>query len=257
MKKYLPEQRLQKIIQLVEENNSIDIHVLCKVLKASPATIRRDLTDLESKKILTRTHGGAMSQLNAGYQAEYLSVLNKNLAEKQKIGITAVGQVENGETIFLEGSTTVIQIAKNLNTKTGLTVVTNAPYVALELANHTKNEVILIGGRLNQKILSTAGPATEKYLAEFRVDKAFTSISAIDSEYNITTALTEIAYVKKAVIKCAKQVIGVTDHTKFDKTMLNFVAPITALNKIIVDKGISEHHVKQLVKLGLEVIIAS
>ena len=72
MKKYLPRERLNKIAELVEEKNSIGVISLSKILKVSPATIRRDLNTLQSKNIIGRTHGGAVSNLNSGFQEEYL-----------------------------------------------------------------------------------------------------------------------------------------------------------------------------------------
>ena len=256
MKKYLPKERLNKIVELVEEKSSLDVVSMSKILKVSPATIRRDLNVLQSKNIIGRTHGGAVSNLSSGFQEEYLAILNKSLAEKQRIGKVASEYIENGETIILEGSTTVIHIAKNLSNKSGLTVITNSPYIALEIVNRTKNKVIFIAGELNPKILSTNGLLAEKVLSEFRADKAFLSISAVDSEYNMTTALLDVSYVKKAIIKSAREVIGVADHTKFGKTALNVVAPIELLNKLITDKKLPEHHLKKLKEMGIEVILA-
>jgi len=256
MNKYLPKERLNKIVGLFEEKSSLDVISLSKILNVSPVTIRRDLNVLQSKNIIGRTHGGAVSNLSSGFQEEYLAQMNKSLAEKQRIGKIASEYIKNGETIILEGSTTVIHIAKNLGNKTGLTVITNSPYIALEIVNHTKNKVILTAGELNPKILSTYGVFTNKVLFEFRVDKAFLSISAVDPEYSMTTALFDVAYLKKAIIGSAGEVIGVADYTKFGKTALNVVAPIKVLSKLITDKKLPAHHLKNLRKMGIKVILA-
>lgn len=256
MKKYLPKERLNKIVELVEERSGIDVISLSKILDVSPVTVRRDLNELQSKNIIGRTHGGAVSKMSSGFQEEYLAILNKNLAEKQRIGKAASNCIKDGETILLEGSTTVIQIAKNLTNKSGLTVITNSPYIALEVVKNPKNKVILTAGELNPKILSANGVLTEKVLSEFRVDKAFLSLSAVDAEYNMTTALLDVVYVKKAIIKSAKEIIGVGDHTKFDRTLLNFVAPIKVLNTLITDKKMPERHVKKIKEMGVEVVLA-
>src|SRR5690606_5583766 len=154
-------ERHQQIIELIKKEGSVKVTDLCALLNVSSVTIRKDLQFLEDKKLLFRTHGGAT--LTNPYIADRHvdEKVALQASEKQKIGEYAAGLVEANDCILIASGTTVQFFARNLLAKQGLTVVTSALNVALELMNHDNIEVIQLGGLMRKTSASVTGMYAE------------------------------------------------------------------------------------------------
>lgn len=53
-------ERKSKILELLQEERSVSVDSLAMAFDVSKETIRRDLRQMESEGLLTRTHGGAV-----------------------------------------------------------------------------------------------------------------------------------------------------------------------------------------------------
>lgn len=253
----LSETRRAKILDVVRQQGSAEVVHLSKTLGVCEATIRRDLNSLEKKGLLQRTHGGAIAsiQTGVGFEPPYIIQKDKFIKEKQGIGAKALEFISNGDTLILDASTTTLQIARQMQGKNDLTIITNSMDIINELANKKGTMVISTGGTLNKRSMSLVGPTAEQFLKEIHADKLFLGISAISFKEGITTPNIQESQTKKAMIQAAREIIGVADSSKFGKINLFNVAPVTVLHKIITDKGIQEKDRKFLEKKGVKVII--
>ncbi len=253
MKKSFPIERKDQILDLITRKGRITVDELIDAFKVSGATIRRDLEFLEHQGSITRAHGGAMSKSRVSLEPDFFEEKEKFLEEKKRIGEEATKLIEEEEVIFLEASTTVLQLARNLKNRRNLTVVANSLDIACELEESKGINLILTGGNLKRKTHALIGPLAETTLSQMRLDKAFIGISALDISYGITTATMEEAKTRKDVIRASNKLIVLCDHSKFGKQNFAYVGPLELIDVLITDKGIPDEMRKEMERKGVEV----
>jgi len=252
MKKGFAIERRGEILQFINRKGRVTVEELVKKFGASGATIRRDLETLEREDLIKRAHGGALSKSRVSFEPDYFEEKEKFVSEKERIGKEASKLVEEKEVIFLEASTTVLHLARNIKEKRNLTVITNSLDIAREMDKRGIN-LILTGGILRRKTRALIGPLAEISLAQIRVDKAFVGISAIEISQGITAPTLEEAQTKRKINEIAHKIVALTDHSKFGKRNFASVAPINSINILITDKGVPEETKKEIEKMGVEV----
>ncbi len=253
----LAEERRFQIREILAAQRTVTAIDLCERLKVTPATIRRDLAVLEQEGVLVRSHGGAVSRMSStNFQPSYDALLRSNNEEKRDIARAAESFVLDGDTIFLEGSTTVFELARRLAHRQRLTVVTNSPTIVCELQRSPGVTVLCTGGDLQKDTFYLSGEWAQRALSEIRLDKAILGVSAIDPEYGVSTASHAEAQIKKMVMKAARTRIALADHGKFGKQSFAYVGPATDLNILITDTGTTPKHLKELKDLGIQVVVA-
>lgn len=244
------------IIDKLDAAGQLDITTLSKELRVSEVTIRNDLNWLEQKNMLIRARGGAIKAERVG--AEFsLSEKNKlHYQEKLRIGKTAAALIEDGDTIILDSGTTTMEINNNLPNLASLTVITNALNIAYKLVEHEHINVIVPGGFLRKNSLSLVGTTAEDNFKNYFCDKLFLAVDGFNTTFGLSTPNVEEAHLNRVMISVAKQVIVVTDSSKFSKRSFAFIAPITEVDIVITDEGIPEEDQKRLETAGIKVIIA-
>jgi DeoR family transcriptional regulator, fructose operon transcriptional repressor len=253
----LAEERRFRITEVLSRQRTVSAADLTVMLGVTAATIRRDLANLEQKGLLVRLHGGAVSKANTtSFQPSYDHQAKLNPDEKKKIAAQAARLVLDGETIFLEGSTTVAEMVPHLSAYNRLTVVTNSPLILFQLQHYPTISVIATGGELRHDIFYLSGVWTQRALEESRVDKAFMGISALDPDYGISTASQAEASIKQAITRAAKVRVGLADHSKFGKQSFAFVGPLTDLETLVTDDGTPGDIVKAVEEAGVKVVVA-
>jgi DeoR family fructose operon transcriptional repressor len=253
----LAEERRIQIRELLASQRTVAASDLCQRLKVTAATIRRDLAALEHEGVLVRSHGGAVSRMSStNFQPSYDALLRTKSQEKLRIARAAEQFVLDGDTIFLEGSTTVFELARLLIHRHRLTVVTNSPTIVCELQRSPGVTVLCTGGDLQKDTFYLSGEWTQRALAEIRLDKAILGVSALDPEYGVSTANHAEAQIKKMVTKAARTRIALADNGKFGKQCFAYVGPATDIDILVTDGETDAKYVKQLRDSGIQVVIA-
>jgi DeoR family fructose operon transcriptional repressor len=253
----LAEERRFRIREILATQRTISASELCSTLEVTPATIRRDLATLEDEGVLVRSHGGAVSRMSSTkFQPSYETLARSNSEEKRAIAREAEKLILDGDTVFLEGSTTVLELAECLHNRNRLTVVTNSPTIVCQLQHCAGVTVLCTGGDLQRDTFYFSGEWARRALSEIRLDKAVLGVSAIDPGYGISTANHAEAQIKKMIVKAAKTRIALADHSKFGKQSFAYVGPVTDVDTLITDSGTSSKYVHELREAGLEVIVA-
>ena len=253
----LAEERRFRISEMLSRQRTVSAAELTELLGVTAATIRRDLAALESKGLLLRSHGGAVSRSSStNYQPSYDVLGRSQQDEKQWIAAEAAKLVLDGETVFLEGSTTVAEMVPRLQSRVRLTVVTNSPLILCELQRYPNIHVISTGGDLQRDIFYLSGVWAQRALREIRVDKAFLGVSAIDPAYGASTASQSEAQIKQAIIGAARVRIALADHSKFGNQYFAYVGPISDISILITDPGTPAVSLQACRDAGIQVVVA-
>ncbi|MBE3130449.1 MAG: DeoR/GlpR transcriptional regulator [Acidobacteria bacterium] len=205
---------------------------------------------------MIRLHGGASWPETPRLEPPIYQRGNVNLEQKQQIGKKASELIQEGETVFLGSGSTVLELAKNLRTRRGLTVITNSLPVLNTLSDCPDINVIATGGFLRHSELSFIGHLVEKSLAELRADTVVIGIHGIHLEHGLTNDFLPEAMSDRAIIRFSKTVIIVADSTKLGKVKPSFVAELGVVSRIVTDAGAPADFVDELARRGIPVTIA-
>ena len=172
---------------------------------------------------------------------------------KRRIGGAAARSVKAGQTIILDSGSTTIEIARQLPENSDITVVTCALNVALEAAARRGVSVIVCGGRLNARTLSTAGRQTERQFAGIFADRLFLATYGVDFERGLAERSFEIAETKRALIAASREITLVCDSSKFRSAGPVLISPLNVVRRIITDDGVSPTQLERLRDSDIEV----
>jgi DeoR/GlpR family transcriptional regulator of sugar metabolism len=244
-------ERQLRIRQMFESRDFLDVETLCRELHASEASVRRDLSVLENNNVLKRVYGGAIPIQVAG---DYALETVRAGDEKHRIARMAAGLIEQGQTVILDGGTTVTAVARELASRS-VHVVTNSLPIAEVLESFRNIELTLTGGYLDPRIRVMLGPFCEQMLSAIRADSVIMGIGAV-SEVGFSNNNTLVVGSEKKMIEVAAKVIIVADHTKFGRGGMFPVAPLSAADVVISDKDLSPDYITMLRAHDVEVLLA-
>ncbi len=253
--KALAPQRWDNLRALIRDSGVIRIEDLCRQLKVSPATVRRDLDQLEQSGAIRRVHGGAVSVESRLDEPGFADKTSLAMREKRRIAEAALAFVEPGDTIFLDGGSTVLELARLLRERTNLTVVTNSLHAAHELAGRGPR-LILIGGELRRLSQTMVGPLTRLVLHELHLDKAFMGTIGFTVKEGLTTTDPSEAFTKEVVMDQARQVIVLADSSKAGKISFARAGRWDRVHVLITDKQMDRIFAKELIKTGIKLVRA-
>lgn len=254
--------RADRIMRALLRAGDISVQQLVEQVGTSAPSIRRDLARLEKRGLVLRTHGGAtlVEQLlyepfrhDTSFQAREL----RSAEEKRRIGLAASELIAEKETIGLTAGTTTTQIGRSLRHRRGISVVTNALNIGMELCNQPAIKTTLTGGTLAWAwTFALAGQAALNTLKDVYLDKAFIGVTGFDLERGVTTLETEEATVSLAMIRQAREVIVVADSSKIGHVSPALICPISAVHVLVTDSAIPDATFKDLTARGIRVVRA-
>lgn len=249
--------RRQRIAALLREQGSVQIPALAELFNVSTQTLRKDLNFLDSKGICTRSPGGAILRHTATPRENAIDVKRTLYAdEKVRIGQRAAQLIGVGESVLLDSGTTTLQVARHIDPEDALVVVTNDVGIMNELVSHQHVQLVFLGGTLRRKSLSFYGTQTEQALEGLHVDKLFLAADGVDIEKGITTHFEPEALLNRKMCEVAREIIVVTDSSKFGRVCLHKILEPQRIGKLVTDAGIPAEAREALARSGVEVIIA-
>jgi len=230
------EDRKQKMLLLLKEKKYLSVANLCKDLYTSESTVRRDLNKLEKQGLVRRTRGGAFYVEDIHLEWPLLYKNKENIESKRYIADLAIDFIEDGQTLFIDSSSTCQFFARRLSEKKGLTILTNGIITANLLSEETDADVYCACGKVYSKRSSIHGSETCDYIMKHTADIAFVSCRGLDAEIGASDFSEEEAMVKKCFNKRAGKTILLSDSSKFEKRFFNQTFAISEINVIISDK---------------------
>lgn len=254
----LTDGRSERILHTLLREGGVLVEDLAEKLDVSPTTIRRELRELESRGLLRRTHGGAVPVEGPLYEpfrydASFQEQEQLRSEEKRRIGLAAAALVREGETIAISAGTTATQVARCLRYRTGITVLTNAVNVAMELSHCRGLTVIVTGGILSGSWFSLLGPAALRSIEELFVDRAFIGLDGIHPEHGVTAHHPDEAAINRTMARQARQTVAVADYTKVGHVARVPVCPLSEVDLLITDTGAPDADLAPLASSSLDV----
>jgi DeoR family transcriptional regulator, fructose operon transcriptional repressor len=251
----LPAERRQRIVNEIMRRHTVTIADLARQFGVSEMTIRRDLHALEQSGLVESVYGGAKSPSISPFELTFANREQMEVEAKRAIGVAAAELVNDGDVIALDGSTTTLQVARNLHRRGSMTVYTNGIKVATELAHRTGIRTVLSGGEIYHAV-SLVGLFARSMFEQIRVDKLFLSVTGISEDLGLSGPSEIDADIKMAMIAAADQVILLADHTKFGRRSYVRVAPLEAVHTVVTDDGTPDEFLRLCEQRGIRPVIA-
>ncbi|MGI5924325.1 MAG: DeoR/GlpR family DNA-binding transcription regulator [Lentisphaeria bacterium] len=211
--KLLTAEREQRIMQLLRDAEVVTVSAISAALGMSEATVRRDLQAMHERGLLERVHGGAAIKQESKPEPLFSDKEGQFSAEKQRIATTALTLIRDHDTIFLDGGSTVLMLARLLDSFKALTIVTNSLMAAAQLME-SPHRLILTGGEFRAISRTLVGPLSSPILKNIVVDKAFMGTMGFTTSDGMSTTDANEAYTKTQVMERARQVILLADRSK-------------------------------------------
>lgn len=246
-----PSRRRQlQLLDLVVTRGHQTVDELAAELGVSSMTVYRDLATLESEHLVERNRGTVTAASSS--LSEFASVLRigRCLKEKEAISAHTKTLIRPGQAVLIDDSTTVFPLVNELHHLTPITVVTNSALAMRTLAGVTGVTLISTGGEYVSWADGYVGALSEQTLRSLRLDIAIMSVSAVTDGWCMH-ADPRFVTVKQAMIDAAATKVLVIDHSKFERSSLYRIAPLSAYDRVIVDKGITAEHRAQLDESGV------
>jgi DeoR/GlpR family transcriptional regulator of sugar metabolism len=250
----LAAERRQLILERLGRDGRVVAGELGDSLGVSHDTVRRDLQELAEAGLLRRVHGGALPPVTIG--PSFVTRQREAPAAKLALARAAAKVVRSGQVIILDAGTTNERLALELPPELEATIFTNAPPVAMALARHPRVEVHMLGGRLNKDGLAAVDSATVDAVRHLRADVCFLGICSVHPELGVSGDDSEEAYLKRAMIESAADVVGLATADKVGTSSPFVIAPLSELTHLIVDRAVGAEATAPYEATGVTVIRA-
>lgn len=250
--------RQQYIIELINKKGEIQLQELKNIFpEVSMMTLRRDLINLEEKKVVIRTYGGAVSVKKlpniSGEENPYNLRASENVEAKIKISEKALEFVERGRSVYFDAGSTIMYLAEKLPDD-NYSIITSGINISLELMKKIKLSVITLGGLVNRNTLSVSGLDTINFLEKMNIDIAFMAASAFSIEKGFTISNNYECELKRKVIENAKKIIMLMDSSKISKNLPFTFAKLEDVHIWICEKELSSDILKAAKKNNVKII---
>ncbi len=247
--------RHKLILEQLKQDGYVKVQELSEKLGVSEVTIRKDLKQLECKKMLYRSHGSA-SNLSSIISDKHIDVKEKMfITEKLEIARTANKLLEPNDKIIIASGTTLFAFANEINISDNLTVITSSVKVSLALCYNANIEIIQLGGIMRKNSVSVIGYYAENILSSLSCNKLFLGVDGIDLDYGLTTSDMSEARINQQMIDAAQKIIVLTDSSKFGKRGFCKICDINKIHHIITDSNAPLHIIEMMKEKDIEVTL--
>ncbi len=252
----LPNQRREKILEMIREDGHAKVLQLSKIFKVTEVTIRQDLEKLEKDGYIEREHGGAYLK-DIGLNVKNIALQNQEfLTEKAAIAKKALAHINDGDTIILDSGSTTTEIAKLISGFKNLTVITNSLNIALILGADPEVNLVLTGGEFKAPTLSLTGQKAAEFFNDLHVDKLFLATAGITLKSGLTYPSISDICVKRSMIESANAVYLVADSSKIGKSSFASLGALSLIDYLITDSKISQDEIEMLQRNDIKMIMA-
>ncbi|MEV3952058.1 DeoR/GlpR family DNA-binding transcription regulator [Streptomyces halstedii] len=263
----LAEQRRALILDEVRKRGGVRVNELTRRLSVSDMTVRRDLDALARQGVIEKVHGGAVPVAEAStHEPGFEAKSTLELSAKEDIARTAAAMAAPGSAIALSGGTTTFALARHLLDVPGLTVVTNSVRVADVFHDAQRTApgngrsgaatVVLTGG-VRTPSDSLVGPVADRAIGSLHFDVLFLGVHGISAEAGLSTPNLAEAETNRRLVRSARRVVVVADHTKWGTVGLSSFASLDEVATFVTDAGLPdgvrqevEEHLPGLVVAG-------
>jgi DeoR/GlpR family transcriptional regulator of sugar metabolism len=254
-----PTDRRQFILDRLEQAGTCSYEELAAASSVSTMTIRRDLEDMVQQGRVIRTVGGVQRAHAPSYLYETAlhSRVGVQREAKRAIARRALGLIDGRPTLFLDGSTTCLELARLLaRERKGLTVVTNSVLACMELGKSSDNTIAGIGGHYDASSQCFVGPQAEDWAKTLFVDLAFVSTKGfLPGKGTFESSLPNFR-IKQIIARQCVELVLLVDHSKFGQRALSKVLDTAQVHTVVTDRPPRRADLAMLEKAGCKVHVA-
>jgi DeoR/GlpR family transcriptional regulator of sugar metabolism len=248
------EERQLRIEEYLQKVEFASLDELSEHVDASASTVRRDLTVLDAKGTIRRTHGGARLLTPRTDEFTFSTRDTHQLAEKEAIAKACVDLIHPNQSLILDAGTTVYHVARYLEPKSPQ-IVTNSLPVANLFASSNRLEVVLSGGVIYPRLGVLVGPLAVETFSKIHADVAIMSAGGITVE-GLTNSHGLLIEIQRAMIASAQRVIFCMDHTKFGRRSVTALCDLEPIDTVVTDAATPADQVQALRSKNVEVVVA-
>jgi len=245
--------RKAAILGLFEDGQIVNVRALASQFDVSQETILSDLEELSEDGSVVIANGGllAIARPRNGDAAS----IRTSIDRKKAIGKLAATLIKPRSTVLIDGSTTALEVARNVPRDAGIVVATTSLCVA-QLLHNSQVDVLVLGGLVRKEFPSTYGPVAEAALSSFHVDVLFMGCNSAHSVDGLYTTEIRLSTLQKAMIRVADRVVLATESAKFGRRgFIQYAAP-SDIHIVVTDDGLSREDRANLEEQGVHVLIA-
>jgi len=249
-------ERHQSITDLLSRQHKATVPELQAALGVSPATLRRDLTELEAGGRVIRMHGAVVHPAYFRGEPTLAQKSQVAAAAKRDIAAAAAELAPNEGTVFVDAGSTCLAFGRLLFSRTGLTIVTNSlPLAALACEAQAAARVICLGGEVRAVSGALVDSGAIAWLSTLRADWCFVSASGLSVEDGASTTELREAAVKQEMMKRAARTVLLADVRKWERPATVSFAPWSAFEFWVTDADLQS--VRAVKEQGLRVVSVS
>jgi len=233
--------RQRRLLEIVRERGAMGVRELCDYLQVSDATVRRDLTVLDRRGLLSRTHGGVVANSFVGHDLPGSTRIQLNEGEKRRVADAAIDMLEGNETVLLDAGTTTLPIAMNAQRKPNCTFVTTSLGISQILKDRGIANHYLVGGSYLAINDSYCGSIAIGAIRSLSFDVAFLCVTSIDVHRRAISLGSETyAQVQREIASVSRKNVVVADHSKFRASAFAQTVDFDSLDAILTVREINE-----------------
>lgn len=245
-------QRRDLILSTAYEAGHVDVKEVARRLEVSEATVRRDLRSLAEENLLELIYGGATLPRSSDFSFRAKS--QRNIEAKQTIGRLAAELIHDQDQVFFDAGTTTFEMCPFLRRKRGLSAIVNSARLAVELGGIDGIDVIVIGGKYRSDRNDMIGPLALSTLEQLQGYMAFIGADGLSPNFGVTAGDIDSAHLYRQVIRHAREVILLADHTKLLVPSLYKITDFESITRIVTDQLPSEEWMRFFEKEEIDVI---
>jgi DeoR/GlpR family transcriptional regulator of sugar metabolism len=244
--------RFNYILDKLHVQNEVGYNELSSDLQVSEDTIRRDIDTLANNGLLLKIRGGAIPRshnpLSFKERSGYLQ------DDKEAIALKAQTLIKSGQTIFMDGGTSVYTLVTLLSTNISLNIITNNTAIIPALSSYPNVELIVLGGKYLKQTETIAGYQAIKMVKNFQADLYFMGVCALDMTKGVTASFMEEAELKHAMLDQSGISIALSTLDKLETFEPYRVCPIESLNYIITEVDSNNEKFRCFREAGIKVL---
>ena len=231
--------RQSEIIDIARADGRVSVEDLAQRFDVTLQTIRRDLADLADSGLVERVHGGAVPRAGVANLA-YAERRSMNQSAKAAIARSCAAAIPDNCSVILNLGTTTEAVAQALLNHRNITVITNNMNVANILMANPSCEIMVAGGAFRRSDGGLVGELTTQFFEQFKVDFAVIGTSALDADGDLLDYDLAEVRVSKTIIRQARQVFLVCDHSKLGRSAPARLASLSEISTLFTDKPLPE-----------------
>ncbi|CUX36211.1 DeoR/GlpR family DNA-binding transcription regulator [Clostridium sp. C105KSO13] len=247
-------ERRNEILEKLQAERRVVVSELSHVYDVSEETIRRDLEKLVNDGYAIKSYGGAVINENINIDLPFNIRKNRNVVGKQRIAELISRQVNDGDSIMLDASSTAVYTVKALKDKKNLTVITSSVEIIIELFDVPDWRVLSTGGISREGSFALVGAQTDRMLRSYHADKTIISCKGLDLAAGITDSDELQANNKKTMLEAGKEKILAVDSSKFGKIAFTTVGMLKDITIIVTDEKPADEWIQKFEELGIECV---